>query len=54
MIDLVPKLLLGDAIGAKLCLAAGEVRRDIGLCAKQSFADNGVPKRELGNQKGTK
>jgi hypothetical protein len=27
-----------------------EVSRDFGLGAKQSFADNGVPKREFGNQ----
>jgi hypothetical protein len=49
--DLVPKLLLGDAIGAKLLLGSREDSRDFGLGAKQSFAGNGVPKRELGNQK---
>jgi hypothetical protein len=54
---LVPKLLLGNVIGAQALLGQHAViKRDFFLIslAKQSFASKWVPKQELGNQKKVK
>ena len=49
---LVPKLLLGYALGSQALPGLGNfTHRGCTLGAKQSFAGNWVPKRELGNQK---
>jgi hypothetical protein len=51
-VHLVPKLLLGDALGSQVLPGLiNFTYRGCTLGAKQSFASIRVPKRELGNQK---